>query len=110
MARKIKFRIIQRSTLVIRFIFNPNNIIGFCRPEDRCNRTSELKNPDILYKRVRLVVLGPLSSALVFQREMFGFTKHSVKGGKEPAFGRMRKYFGVMEISGRGPFHTHGFL
>ncbi|RSL79937.1 hypothetical protein CEP52_017458, partial [Fusarium oligoseptatum] len=69
-----------------------------------------LRSLDQVYKRVRLAISDPLSSAIFFHREISMFFKHYVKIGEDSIFGRVSQYYGVVETNERGALHLHGLL
>lgn len=62
------------------------------------------------YKRVRLAISDPVSSAIFFHREISLFFEHYVKVGEESVFGRISQYFGAVETNERGALYVHGLL
>ena len=62
------------------------------------------------YKRARLAISDPLSSAIFFHREISMFFRHYVKVGEDSVFGRISQYFRVVETNERGALHLHGIL
>jgi hypothetical protein len=62
------------------------------------------------YKRARLAISDPVSSAIFFHREISLFFEHYVKVGEESVFGRISQYFGAVETNERGALHVHGLL
>ncbi|KAM6514229.1 hypothetical protein FALCPG4_015386 [Fusarium falciforme] len=117
MRRKIKSLIIRYGIPAIWFTLNPNNItnpIKIKLAAYRNHETSEaeefLRSLDQVYKRVRLAISDPLSSAIFFHREISMFFKHYVRIGEDSIFGRVSQYYGVVETNKRGALHLHGLL
>ncbi|XP_044717282.1 PIF1-like helicase domain-containing protein [Hirsutella rhossiliensis] len=69
-----------------------------------------LRSLDKAFKRVRLSVSDPMSSAVFFHREMTLFFEHYVNAGGESVFGRVSQYYGAVETNERGSLHVHGLL
>jgi len=69
-----------------------------------------LTSLDASYKRTRLAISDPLSSAVFFHREISMFFEHYVKAGEDSVFGRISQYFGAVETNERGSLHLHGLL
>jgi helitron helicase-like protein/uncharacterized protein DUF6570 len=117
MRRKIKSLIVQHGIPVIWFTLNPNDITNPVKLRLAAYRTQEFKEAeaflmrlDTTYKRLRLAISDPLSSAQFFHREMIMFFKYYAKVGEEPVFGRFSQYFGAVETNERGALHLHGLL
>ncbi|KAM4062395.1 PIF1-like helicase [Hirsutella rhossiliensis] len=62
------------------------------------------------YKRTRLAISDPMSSAVFFHREMTLFFEHYVNVGEESVFGHVGAYYGAVETNERGALHIHGLL
>ncbi|KAF5696631.1 ATP-dependent DNA helicase PIF1 [Fusarium mundagurra] len=115
--RKIKSDIIRDGIPAIWFTLNPNDITNPVKLRLAAYRTGDpdeaeafLTSLDLAYKRTRLAISDPLSSAIFFHREVSMFFEHYVKTGKESVFGRISRYFGVVETNERGALHVHGLL
>lgn len=117
MRRKIKSLIIRYGVPAIWFTLNPNDITNPMKLRLAAYRCREPKVAEEFlgslnqsYKRVRLAISDPLSSALFFYREMSMFLKHYAKVGEDSVFGRVSQYFGAVETNERGALHVHGLL
>jgi hypothetical protein len=117
MRRKIKSLIIRYGIPAIWFTLNPNDITNRIKLRLAAYRMHEseeaerfLASLDMSYKRARLAVSDPLSSALFFHREISMFFKYYVRVGDESVFGRIEEYFGAVETNERGSLHVHGLL
>ncbi len=117
MRRKIKSLIIRYGIPAIWFTLNPNDITNPVKLRLAAYRTREpeeaeafLTNLDLMYKRARLAISDPISSAIFFHREISMFFEHYVQTGKESVFGRINHYFGAVETNERGALHVHGLL
>jgi len=117
MRRKIKSLIIRYGIPAIWFTVNPNDITNPVKLKLAAYRTHDpeeaeafLTSLDRAYKRVRLAISDPLSSAMFFHRELSMFFKHYVKVGEDSVFGRVSQYFGAVETNERGALHLHGLL
>jgi hypothetical protein len=117
MRRKIKSFIIREGIPAIWFTLNPNNItnpvklrLAAYRTRDPDEAEAFLTSLDLAYKRARLAVSDPLSSAIFFHREVSMFFEHYVKTGEDSVFGRISRYFGAVETNERGALHVHGLL
>jgi hypothetical protein len=117
MRRKIKSLIVREGIPAIWFTLNPNDITNPVKLRLAAYRSREpeeaeafLTSLDESYKRMRLAVSDPLSSALFFHREISMFFKHYVKVGQPSVFGRISQYFGAVETNERGALHLHGLL
>jgi hypothetical protein len=117
MRRKIKSYIIMEGIATIWFTLNPNDITNPVKLRLAAYRTQNpeeaeafLTSLDQSYKRLRLAISDPLSSALFFHREISMFFEHYVKVGKPSVFGRVKRYFGAVETNERGALHLHGLL
>ena len=117
MRRKILSLIIRHGIPAIWFTLNPNDLTNPVKLRLAAHRTrgsddaeAFLKSLDAAYKRTRLAVSDPLSSAIFFNREISMFFKHYVKTGEDSVFGRINQYFGAVETNERGSLHLHGLL
>ena len=117
MRRKIKSFIIREGIPAIWFTLNPNDItnpvklrLAAYRTRDPDEAEAFLTSLDLAYKRARLAVSDPLSSAVFFHREVSMFFEHYVKTGEDSVFGRISRYFGAVETNERGALHVHGLL
>ncbi|KAM5348941.1 hypothetical protein ACJ41O_008764 [Fusarium nematophilum] len=117
MRRKIKSFIIREGIPAIWFTLNPNDIINpvklrlaVYRTRDPDEAEAFLTSLDLAYKRARLAVSDPLSSAVFFYREISMFFEHYVKTGEDSVFGRISRYFGAVETNERGALHVYGLL
>ncbi|PVH96966.1 hypothetical protein DM02DRAFT_644457 [Periconia macrospinosa] len=117
MRRKIKSLIVREGIPAIWFTLNPNDITNPVKLRLAAYRTREpeeaeafLTSLDASFKRVRLAISDPLSSALFFHREISMFFKHYVRIGEPSVFGRISQYFGAVETNERGALHLHGLL
>ncbi|KAG7403652.1 ATP-dependent DNA helicase PIF1 [Fusarium oxysporum f. sp. rapae] len=115
--RKIKSLIIRYGIPAIWFTLNPNDItnpvklrLAAYRSRDPEEAESFLRSLDMAYKRARLAISDPVSSAIFFHREISLFFEHYVKVGEESVFGRISQYFGAVETNERGALHVHGHL
>ena len=96
---------------------NPNNITNPVKLRLAAYRTHELEKAeaflrslDLAYKRARLAISDPISSAIFFHREISMFFEHYVRIGEESVFGRINQYFATVETNERGAFHLYGLL
>ncbi|XP_044714573.1 PIF1-like helicase domain-containing protein [Hirsutella rhossiliensis] len=71
---------------------------------------AELEATGTAYKRTRLAISDPMSSAVFFHREMTLFFEHYVNVGEESVFGHVGAYYGAVETNERGALHIHGLL
>lgn len=117
MRRKIKSLIIRHGVPAIWFTLNPNDITNPVKLKLAAYRSKEpeeaeafLTSLDAGYKRVRLAISDPLSSALFFHREISMFFRHYVRIGAASVFGQVSQYFGAVETNERGALHLHGLL
>ncbi|EJT68997.1 hypothetical protein GGTG_13394 [Gaeumannomyces tritici R3-111a-1] len=117
MRRKIKSLIIRYGIPAIWFTLNPNDITNPIKLKLAAYRTREsgeaeefLRSLDQVYKRFRLAISDPLSSAIFFHREISMFFKHHVRIGEDSVFGRVSQYYGVVETNERGALHLHGLI
>ncbi|EXL90209.1 hypothetical protein FOIG_16527 [Fusarium odoratissimum NRRL 54006] len=117
MRRKIKSLIIRYGIPAIWFTLNPNDITNPIKLKLAAYRTREtgraeeyLRSLDQAYKRARLAISDPLSSAIFFHREISMFFQYYVMVGKDSVFGRVSQYYGAVETNERGALHLHGLL
>ncbi len=118
MRRKIKSLIIRQGIPAIWFTLNPNDITNPVKlrlaahrfEESSGGRTNFYSSLDQAYKRAKLAISDPLSSAVFFHREISMFFEHYVKVGEDSVFGRISQYFGAVETNERGALHLHGLL
>jgi hypothetical protein len=117
MRRKIKSLIIREGIPAIWFTLNPNDItnpvklrLAAYRARAPAQAEEFLTSLDGSYKRMRLSISDPLSSALFFHREISMFFKYYVKVGEPSVFGHINQYFGAVETNERGALHLHGLL
>jgi hypothetical protein len=117
MRRKIKSGIIREAITAIWITLNPNDItnpvklrLAAYRNREPVEAEAFLTSLDQAYKRTRLSISDPLSSAIFFYREFFLFLKHYVKRGEDSVFGRISQYFFAVETNERGALHVHGVL
>ena len=117
MRRKIKSLIIRYGAPAIWFTLNPNDItnpvklrLAAHRYQDPEEAEAFLASLDLAYKRTKLAISDPLSSAVFFHREISLFFEHYVKVGEDSVFGRISQYFGAVETNERGALHIHGLL
>jgi hypothetical protein len=115
--RKIKSLIIRYGIPAIWFTLNPNDItnpvklrLAAYRIHDPDTAEAFLATLDMTYKRARLAISDPVSSAIFFHREISLFFQHYVKVGEDSVFGRISQYFGAVETNERGALHVHGLL
>ncbi|KAM4061310.1 ATP-dependent DNA helicase PIF1 [Hirsutella rhossiliensis] len=117
MRRKIQSLIVGYGVPAIWFTINPNDITNPVKLRLAAYRTRDpdaaeefLEGLGSAYKRARLAISDPMSSAVFFHREMKLFFDHYVKVGEESVFGRISKYYGAVETNERGALHVHGLL
>ncbi|EFZ03310.2 PIF1 protein [Metarhizium robertsii ARSEF 23] len=117
MRRKIQSLVLRHGIPAIWFTLNPNDITNPVKLRLAAYRTREpdtaeafLKSLDKSYRRLRLAISDPMSSAIFFHREMTLFFEHYVKVGAESVFGRIIHYYGAVETNERGALHVHGLL
>ncbi|KAF5121993.1 hypothetical protein E5D57_012465 [Metarhizium anisopliae] len=117
MRRKIKALVIRHGIPAIWFTLNPNDItnpvklrLAAHRFRDPDEAEAFLTSLDLAYKRARLAISDPLSSAIFFHREIEMFFKYYVRTGEDSVFGRISQYFGAVETNERGALHLHGIL
>ncbi|KAM4063431.1 PIF1-like helicase [Hirsutella rhossiliensis] len=109
--------IVRYGVPAIWFTINPNDItnpvklrLAAYRARDPEAAEEFLRSLDKAFKRVRLSVSDPMSSAVFFHREMTLFFEHYVNAGGESVFGRVSQYYGAVETNERGSLHVHGLL
>ncbi|KAM4067349.1 PIF1-like helicase [Hirsutella rhossiliensis] len=102
---------------VIWFTLNPNDITNLVklrlaayRARDPDAAEAFLRDLGNAYKRTRLAISDPMSSAVFFHREMTLFFEHYVRTGEESVFGHVGAYYGAVETNERGALHLHGLL
>ncbi|OAQ60809.1 ATP-dependent DNA helicase PIF1 [Purpureocillium lilacinum] len=117
MRRKIQSSIVAHGVPAIWFTLNPNDItnpvklrLAAYRTRDPHEAEAFLESLGNAYKRTRLAISDPMSSAIFFHREMTLFFEKYVKVGEESVFGRISHYFGAVETNERGALHIHGLL
>lgn len=117
MRRKIQSSIVCYGVPAIWFTLNPNDItnpvklrLAAYRARDPVEAEAFLEGLGNAYKRTRLAISDPMSSAIFFHREMTLFFEKYVKAGEESVFGRISHYFGAVETNERGALHIHGLL
>ncbi|KAM4061353.1 PIF1-like helicase [Hirsutella rhossiliensis] len=117
MRHKILALIVRYGVPAIWFTINPNDITNPVKLRLAAYRTRDpeaaeefLRSLDMSFKRVRLSVSDPMSSAMFFHREMTLFFEHYVNAGGESVFGRIGHYYGAVETNERGSLHVHGLL
>ncbi|KAG6979113.1 hypothetical protein FocnCong_v010858 [Fusarium oxysporum f. sp. conglutinans] len=117
MRQKIKSLIIRYGIPAIWFTLNPNDITNPIKLKLAAYRTREtggaeeyLRSLNQAYKRARLAISDPLSSAIFFHREISMFFQYYVMVGKDSVFGRVSQYCGAVETNERGALHLHGLL
>jgi hypothetical protein len=115
--RRIKSLIIRYGVPAIWFTLNPNDItnpvklrLAAYRIHDPEGAEELLVSLDMAFKRARLAISDPVSSAIFFHREISLFFKHYVKVGEDSVFGRISQYFGAVETNERGALHVHGLM
>ncbi|KID83958.1 arrestin domain-containing protein [Metarhizium guizhouense ARSEF 977] len=115
--RKIKSLIFLDGMPAIWFTLNPNDLsspvklrLAAYRTHDPEDAEAFLTSLDMAFKRARLAVSDPMSSALFFHREISLFFEHYVRIGEDSVFGRISQYFGAVETNERGALHIHGLL
>ncbi|KAM4063295.1 PIF1-like helicase [Hirsutella rhossiliensis] len=117
MRKKILSLIIRYGVPVIWFTLNPNDITNLVklrlaayRARDPDAAEAFLRDLGNAYKRTRLAISDPMSSAVFFHREMTLFFEHYVRTGEESVFGHVGAYYGAVETNERGALHLHGLL
>ncbi|KAJ6437553.1 G1/S regulator [Purpureocillium lavendulum] len=117
MRHKIHALIVRYGVPAIWFTINPNDITNPVKLRLAAHRTRDpeaaeefLRSLDMSFKRMRLSISDPMSSAIFFHREMTLFFEHYVKVGDESVFGRIAQYYGAVETNERGALHVHGLL
>ncbi|OAQ57976.1 ATP-dependent DNA helicase PIF1 [Purpureocillium lilacinum] len=117
MRHKIQALIVRYGVPAIWFTINPNDITNPVKLRLAAHRTRDpesaeefLRSLDMSFKRMRLSISDPKSSAIFFHREMTLFFEHYVTVGGESVFGRISQYYGAVETNERGALHVHGLL
>ncbi|KAM6504652.1 hypothetical protein FSOLCH5_015387 [Fusarium solani] len=117
MRHKIQALIVRYGVPAIWFTINPNDITNPVKLRLAAYRTRDpeaaeefLRSLDMSFKRVRLSISDPMSSAIFFHREMTLFFEHYVKVGDESVFERIGQYYGAVETNERGALHVNGLL
>ncbi|KAF9775514.1 hypothetical protein IL306_006372, partial [Fusarium sp. DS 682] len=117
MRHKIQALIVRYGVPAIWFTINPNDItnpvklrLAAYRSRDPEAAEEFLRSLDMSFRRMRLSISDPMSSALFFHRETTLFFEHYVKVGEESVFGRISQYYGAVETNERGALHVHGLL
>ncbi|RKK86029.1 hypothetical protein BFJ68_g17175 [Fusarium oxysporum] len=115
-ARKGEYRAGVLCIPAIWFMLNPNDIINPIKLKLTACRTRETEEAekflglDQAYKRARLAISDPVSSAIFFHREVPMFFEHYVNVGEESVFGLVSQSYGAVETNERGALHLHGLL
>ncbi|XP_044714636.1 PIF1-like helicase domain-containing protein [Hirsutella rhossiliensis] len=109
--------IVRYGVPAIWFTLNPNDITNLVklrlaahRGRDPDEAEAFLSDLGTAYKRTRLAISDPMSSAVFFHREMTLFFEHYVNVGEESVFGHVGAYYGAVETNERGALHIHGLL
>ncbi|KJZ69552.1 hypothetical protein HIM_11065 [Hirsutella minnesotensis 3608] len=117
MRHRILALIVRYGVPAIWLTINPNDITNPVKLRLAAHRARDpeaaeefLRSLDKSFKRVRLSVSDPMSSAIFFHREMTLFFEHYVNIGGESVFGRISQYYGAVETNERGSLHVHGLL
>ncbi|KAM4067646.1 AAA domain-containing protein [Hirsutella rhossiliensis] len=117
MRKKILSLIVRYGVPAIWFTLNPNDITNLVklrlaahRGRDPDEAEAFLSDLGTAYKRTRLAISDPMSSAVFFHREMTLFFEHYVNVGEESVFGHVGAYYGAVETNERGALHIHGLL
>ncbi|XP_044718822.1 VrtJ [Hirsutella rhossiliensis] len=117
MRKKILSLIIRHGVPAIWFTLNPNDITNLVKLRLAAHRSRDpdeaeafLRDLGTAYKRTRLAISDPMSSAVFFHREMTLFFEHYVNVGEESVFGHVGAYYGAVETNERGALHIHGLL
>ncbi|KAM4067871.1 PIF1-like helicase [Hirsutella rhossiliensis] len=117
MRKKILSLIIRYGVPAIWFTLNPNDITNLVKLRLAAHRGRDpdaaeafLRDLGTAYKRARLAISDPMSSAVFFHREMTLFFEHYVRTGEESVFGHVGAYYGAVETNERGALHLHGLL
>ncbi|KAM4063272.1 PIF1-like helicase [Hirsutella rhossiliensis] len=117
MRKKILSLIVRHGVPAIWFTLNPNDItnpvklrLAAHRARDPDEAEAFLRDLGTAYKRTRLAISDPMSSAVFFHREMTLFFEHYVNVGEESVFGHVGAYYGAVETNERGALHIHGLL
>ncbi len=115
--RKIQSTIVVGGVPAIWFTVSPNDITNPVKLRLAAYRTHDpraaeelLKSLENSFRRTRLAISDPTSSAIFFHREMALFFEKYVNVGGESVFGRISHYFGAIETNERGALHVHGLL
>ncbi|KAF7534594.1 hypothetical protein G7Z17_g13342 [Cylindrodendrum hubeiense] len=115
--KKIKSMMLRFGIPGIWFTLNPNDItnpvklqLAAFRQRDPEAAEALLQSLDGAFKRIRLAISDPLSSAIFFYREIGGFFEHYVRTGKKSVFGCIGQYFAAVETNERGALHLHGLM
>lgn len=103
MRRKIQSLVLRHGIPAIWLTLNPNDItnpvklrLAAYRTRDPDTTEAFLKSLDKSYRRLRLAISDPMSSAIFFHREMTSFFEHYVNVGAESVFWRIFHYFGAL--------------
>ncbi|KJZ68256.1 hypothetical protein HIM_12354 [Hirsutella minnesotensis 3608] len=117
MRKKILSLIVRHGVPAIWFTLNPNDITNLVKLRLAAHRARDpdeaeafLRDLGTAYKRTRLAISDPMSSAVFFHREMTIFFEHYVNVGEESVFGHVGAYYGAVETNERGALHIHGLL
>ncbi|KAK4074905.1 hypothetical protein Purlil1_12836 [Purpureocillium lilacinum] len=117
MRHKIQAIIVRYGVPAIWFTINPNDITNPVKLRLAAHRIRDpdaaeefLRKLETSFKRTRLSISDPMSSAMFFHREMTLFFEHYVNVGQESVFGRISQYYGAVETNERGALHVHGLL
>ncbi|KAM4064217.1 AAA domain-containing protein [Hirsutella rhossiliensis] len=110
MRHRILALIVRYGVPAIWFTINPNDItnpvklrLAAYRARDPEAAEEFLRSLDKAFKRVRLSVSDPMSSAVFFHREMTLFFEHYVNAGGESVFGRVSQYYGAVKRTSEAP-------
>ncbi|KAM4064210.1 PIF1-like helicase [Hirsutella rhossiliensis] len=102
MRKKILSLIVRYGVPAIWFTLNPNDITNLVklrlaahRGRDPDEAEAFLSDLGTAYKRTRLAISDPMSSAVFFHREMTLFFEHYVNVGEESVFGHVGAYYGA---------------
>ncbi|XP_044717356.1 PIF1-like helicase domain-containing protein [Hirsutella rhossiliensis] len=94
--------IVRYGVPAIWFTLNPNDITNLVklrlaahRGRDPDEAEAFLSDLGTAYKRTRLAISDPMSSAVFFHREMTLFFEHYVNVGEESVFGHVGAYYGA---------------
>lgn len=117
MRKKILSFIVRYGVAAIWITVNPNDItnpvklrLAAHRGRDPEAAEAFLRDLGTAYKRARLAISDPMSSAVFFHREMSLFFEHYVNSGEESVFGHVGAYYGAVETNERGALHLHGLV